>query len=577
MIGRSFWPVAVGVDEERDRLAQADRARLRQRRVGDGRDARVRVQARLDPRRRLLDAAAPRAPRPPPAGGRVDPGGRARPRRRGRRARRLPLRRGASGTAKTTPPSTRRAVDSLLTASEAAFSRADLDAARAHLERALEFADDDARPTAQLARSRLEYIEGNLEGVLRELELIEAQLGPDDAELRSDMLGWRSRACWLTGRWDEAFSSANAAVAALDGLPESPQLARALARRSQIEMLKHHDDAIPHAEEAIAVARRVGDLFAEVNARINLFTEQATWGIAPDPDELLDIVDLASGGRGVRRGLPRDRQLHLVCPWLHSSRRGRAGGRGGSASPWGRDAPVLDRRPMSSCRGQPCSSLPAGRWHEVDEVIDTPDEAVRTMATNRIVWLALVGGMAMRRGDLQAAEPPLEELRLDGSRDRRGAADRPDGLRRGALAGRCREVRGAAVAGGGGAHDARRALALHADGRPVVRALAAGRRSRRCSSAPSTPCAGRRARSRGDAPDHADRGRGPARAVAGTSRRCRRAADGGRRGGARARASCTTPRVSSSTSRARSRPRAAQTRPRRRGHARRRFWNRSAW
>ena len=175
--------------------------------------------------------------------------------------------------------------------------------------------------------------------VLEELELIEAQLGPDDAELRSDMLAWRSRACWLTGRWDESFSSANAAVTALDGLPESPQLARALARRSQIEMLKHHEDAIGHAEEAIVVARRVGDLFAEVNARINLFTEQATWGSAPDPDELLEIVDGADRGRRVRRGLPRDRQLHLVCSWLHPLDEIERE-RGGSASPRGCTAPV---------------------------------------------------------------------------------------------------------------------------------------------------------------------------------------------------------------------------------------------
>ena len=171
------------------------------------------------------------------------------------------------------PAVSKRAVDSLLTASEAAFSRADLEAARALVDRALEFADDDARPVARLALARLEYAEGRFESVLKELEVIEAQLEPHDAELRSEVLAWRSRACWLTGRWDESFSSANAAVTALDGLPESPQLARALARLSQIEMLKHQVEAIGHAQEAIAVARRVDDAFAEVNARINLITE----------------------------------------------------------------------------------------------------------------------------------------------------------------------------------------------------------------------------------------------------------------------------------------------------------------
>ena len=307
------------------------------------------------------------------------------------------------------PAVTRRAVDSLLTAGDAAISRADLDAARAHLERALKFADDDARPTAHLVHSRLEYIEGNLEGVLKELELIEAQLGPEDAELRSEMLGWRSRTCWLTGRWEEAFSSANDAVAALDGLPESPQLARALARRSQIEMLKHHDAAIGHAEEALAVARRVGDLFAEVNARINLFTEQATRGVGLDPDELLDIVD-----RAIEAGV-YDEAYRAIVNFLWSApgfipldeaERVSAKARrqlGGVSSPSSIAAYVeLSKVYMLS--------YPAGRWHEVDEVISAIEPTIE-FAIARIVWLQLAGGMAMRRGDLQAAGVWLEELR----------------------------------------------------------------------------------------------------------------------------------------------------------------------
>ena len=219
-----------------------------------------------------------------------------------------------------------------------------------------------------LVHARLEYIEGNLEGVLKELELIEAQLGPEDAELRSEMLGWRSRTCWLTGRWEEAFSSANAAVAALDGLPESPQLARALARRSQIEMLKHHDDAIGHAEEAIAVARRVDDLFAEVNARINLFTEQATRGIGLDPDELLDIVDRATEA-GVY-----DEAYRAIVNFLWSApgfipldeaERVSAEARRqlGDVTPPSSIAAYVELSKVHML------SYPAGRWHEVDEVI----------------------------------------------------------------------------------------------------------------------------------------------------------------------------------------------------------------
>ena len=190
------------------------------------------------------------------------------------------------------PDVRRRAFESLLTASDAAFSRADFDAAKTQIERALELAGDDSRPAAQLALARLEYTEGHWDAALAELDLIDVK--PDDAELLSDVLALRSRAEWLTGRWDDAFTDAHAAVAALDGLPESPQLARALARVSQIEMLKHRDEAIGHAEEAIAVARRVGDSFAEVNARINLFTELSTRGQAPDADDLIEIVERAA-------------------------------------------------------------------------------------------------------------------------------------------------------------------------------------------------------------------------------------------------------------------------------------------
>jgi len=119
------------------------------------------------------------------------------------------------------PDVRRRAFESLLTASDAAFSRADFEAAKTQIERALELADDDDRPAAQLALARLEYTEGHWDAALEELALIDAQLGPDDAELLSDVLALRSRAEWLTGRWDDAFTDAHAAVAALDGLPES--------------------------------------------------------------------------------------------------------------------------------------------------------------------------------------------------------------------------------------------------------------------------------------------------------------------------------------------------------------------
>jgi tetratricopeptide (TPR) repeat protein len=307
------------------------------------------------------------------------------------------------------PAVAQRAFESLLTATEAAFSRADFGAARAQIKRALELADDDGRPLAQLALVRLEYTEGRWEAALKELDLIEAKLEPDDPELLSDVLAWRSRACWLIGRWDESFTSANAAVAALEGLPESPQLARALARLSQIEMLKHRDESIGHAEEAIAVARRVGDSFAEVNARINLFTEQSTRGIAPDPEDVIEIVE-----RAVEAGVYEEAyravvnfiwSAHGYLPLDEIERVIMQAQRVAAVAPPSSIGPYLELSIAAMLL------FPAGRWQEVDEILGAAGELAITTATSRLVWLGLLGGMAMRRGDLQVAEPLIEELR----------------------------------------------------------------------------------------------------------------------------------------------------------------------
>lgn len=278
------------------------------------------------------------------------------------------------------------------------------------LDQALELAKDDKqRAVAQLALARLDQTEARHESALERLDVLEGLLGPNDAELRSEALGWRSRICWLTGRWDEALSSSNAAVAALAGLPESPQLARALARRSQLEMLKHHPDAVDHAIEAIAVARRVGDSFAEINAGINLFTEQATLGVAPDAGELLAIVAAAAEAGVYEEAyraivnfiwsavgyLPIDRIEQVV---LEARRRI------GDVPPPESIATYLEMSVASMLL------IPAARWAEAEEIVDRLEENALP-ATARIVWLSVVAGLAFRRGEMEKAGQLLEPFR----------------------------------------------------------------------------------------------------------------------------------------------------------------------
>ena len=307
------------------------------------------------------------------------------------------------------PAVSRRAFELHLTAGEAALERAAFEAAGMQLGRALDLAhEDEARAAAQLGLARLDYMEGRYDDSLERFDLLDALTGVDNPEFRSDVLGWRSRVCWISGRWDEAFSSANAAVAVLADLPESRQLARALARRSQIEMLKHRPESVDDAREAIAVARRVDDSFAEVNARINLFTEEAARGVVPDPDEALAVVEAAARAGAYEEAfraivnyvwsasgyVPLSR-IELVVE--------QARGLVAEVPPFGSIGPYLDLSITAKVL------VPAARWSEADAVLARLEPSDAGGA--RLLWLGLVAGLSLRRGDMRTAEQLIAELR----------------------------------------------------------------------------------------------------------------------------------------------------------------------
>jgi hypothetical protein len=53
--------------------------------------------------------------------------------------------------------------------------------------------------------------------------------------------------------------------------------------------------------------------------------------------------------------------------------------------------------------------VPAGRWADADAVLSA--EALKPSASNRLVWLWLVTGLALRRGDLEQVDRYLPEFR----------------------------------------------------------------------------------------------------------------------------------------------------------------------
>jgi class 3 adenylate cyclase len=297
----------------------------------------------------------------------------------------------------------------LLAAGDAALRRGDYTSGDRLLERALELAPDEAQRaralllagSAAVHTSRYEQALEHLGGVLRSAD----RLG--DELLAGDALGLKARASWLHGNWRAALEAAQEATSRLEGLPESVELARALARLSQIEMLRALGTAEATAERAIAVARRVGEEQAEANARINLSTARSSRGILPSEEEMRGVIDLAQ-----RAGAPDEGVRALVnFLWaaatlgpLHDAERI-------VHDTVDRIAPGLGAQAYEQYLQLSLALLvyvPAGRWPEADAVVGS---AEATVATNRLVWLTVLTGLALRRDDLELADRYLPELR----------------------------------------------------------------------------------------------------------------------------------------------------------------------
>ena len=222
------------------------------------------------------------------------------------------------------------------------------------------------------------------------------------------MLSWRSRISWLAGRWAEAFEAANDAVDALSGLPESVELARALARRSQLAMLKAMPRAADDAREAIEVARRVDDTFAEVNARINLFTALAGMGVAPDPEEVLAIMAAAIEAADHEDAFRALVNLVWCAPgYLARPVVEETLARAEAVWPTGARPRALGMYFDVSLADL---AITAGAWDEADaRLAGIAHETLFGPA--RIVELIARAGLALRRGGPQEAAPILAELR----------------------------------------------------------------------------------------------------------------------------------------------------------------------
>jgi len=302
------------------------------------------------------------------------------------------------------------AFDLLLSAGDAALARAALTSADSLFSQAAELAPDrGAHARALLGLGRTMTGEARYDDALTLLNNAQELAHAAGAtSVEADVVSWLTRVSWLSGHWNDAVTQASDAVAILDGLPESPELARALARRSQIEMLRGMLHAEEHAREAIEVARRVGDLYAETNARINLATCAALRGVRPEESEFLDLV-----ARAMQAGA-YDEAFRAVVNYLWS------------AQPY---VPIPDlERAVDTALAQigdlrqiesydeylrvsraKFLLIPTGRWNLLTPILNGSE--CTSGAGNRLVWLEVVAGTALRRGDLARAGHLVSELR----------------------------------------------------------------------------------------------------------------------------------------------------------------------
>jgi class 3 adenylate cyclase/tetratricopeptide (TPR) repeat protein len=293
-----------------------------------------------------------------------------------------------------------------LRAGDSLLRRGAVDAARAHFGRALgQACTEGQHALAELSLGRADALAADSEAAL--VSLASARRRFDvlgDAMGLGETLSWISRASWIVGRWDEALATADAAIRALEGLPESATRARALSRKAQIEMLRSLPRAIPDAEAALAMAERVGDRFAEANALVNLFTARGQQGTPVDPatvDRAIEVALACGAYDEAYRALVNfiwtafvalpvgrleamadrfaGRLQHLVPPELHGE--------------------YLD---LSRCR---FILLPGARWDELRAQLDAPRSFAA--ASNRFVHAELEIRMALARGDLASVDAAL--------------------------------------------------------------------------------------------------------------------------------------------------------------------------
>jgi DNA-binding CsgD family transcriptional regulator len=229
------------------------------------------------------------------------------------------------------------------------------------------------------------------------------------AKLREgDALRWLSRLAWYAGRRTEATQYAADAVAALESLPPSPELAMAYSNRAQLD-LEAHDlrSAIQGAQRTIELAQRWGNKEAVCHAQATLGASQLIGGDSEGWAALERSLQLALAGRfheHVARACYNLFAMAVSRREYELARRYRTQGLeycdDHDLSSW--------RLYMLACSAR--SKLEQGEWVSCSDDVDAVLRHPNATPITRIPALIILGQLRIRRGDPDPSSP-LEEAR----------------------------------------------------------------------------------------------------------------------------------------------------------------------
>lgn len=172
-------------------------------------------------------------------------------------------------------------------------------------------AADQDRAALFVALSYECYLTDQLpEAITARQRALEAHEVGGDLTLVGDDQRWLSRLSWFLGRGADAERYAGRAIATLEPLGASPELAMAFSNRAQLRMLAFDNDAARvEGERALEMARRLGEREIEAHALNNLGAAAVNAGRIAEGEEQL--------ARSLEIALADDLQEHAARAWTN--------------------------------------------------------------------------------------------------------------------------------------------------------------------------------------------------------------------------------------------------------------------